>query len=404
MAEIHHPRETNLRPFLRVYFAYVFLFDFMLAYAIYTALFQLEGLSVSEIGILLAFWSATAIVLELPSGALSDHFDRRWLLVAAPLVKALCFVTWAVAGGNFWLYGLGFLFWSIGQALFSGTKEALLFERLEAAGRSDDYDKMLGREHAVNQLGIGLGALAGGFVAFTLSMDATLWLCLPPLLLGALLALQLVDVRASHTARREAAGTPHYLSHFGNAIGEFRRHPQIRFLTIYVAGGLIVLEILEEFDQLYYLAVGLPVWGFGIVDFLVLGAHALASVVAYRLAGRTALGWMLPLAAGVMLIVAAQAPSVWMLIPLIMAYVAIAPANVLAEARYQQVMDGVSRATTTSALVVAQNIAGIGLTLGFGYLAEITGILPAYGWAGVYLVGFAGWALWRQWRGFSATA
>ena len=75
----------SLRRFLGVYYAYVFLFDFMLAYAIYTALFALEGISVGEIGVLLAFWSASAIVLEMPSGALSDHFDRRALLIAAPL-------------------------------------------------------------------------------------------------------------------------------------------------------------------------------------------------------------------------------------------------------------------------------------------------------------------------------
>ncbi len=402
MAETQ-PAEPSLQRFLGAYLAYVFLFDFMLAYAVYTAMFQLEGLSVSEIGILLAFWSASAIVLELPSGALSDHFDRRWLLVAAPLIKALCFLTWALAGGNFWLYGLGFLFWSMGQALFSGTKEALLFERLEAVGRSAEYDKLLGREHAAGQLGIGLGALIGGFVAFYAGMDATLWLCLPPLVLGALMALVLADLRV-RPERTDGEEPRNYLSHFRNAAEEFRRHPWIRFLTLYIAGGLIVLEILEEFDQLYYLAVGLPVWAFGIVDFLVLVAHSLASILAYRLAARPALGWAAPLFAGVMLIIAAQSPNVWMLIPLVLAYLAVAPAAVLAEAKYQQVMDGASRATTTSALVVAQNVTGIALTLGFGYLAELVGILPAYGWAGIYLLGVAIWAFWQRRRGFSATS
>jgi len=81
-------RPSILSAFMRAYLAYVFLVDFMLAYAIYTALFQLEGLSVAEIGILLAFWSATAIVLELPSGALSDHFDRRVLLIALAAQRA----------------------------------------------------------------------------------------------------------------------------------------------------------------------------------------------------------------------------------------------------------------------------------------------------------------------------
>jgi MFS family permease len=396
------PDPTQLRRFLRGYLAYVFLFDFMLAYAIYTALFQLRGLSLSEIGILLAFWSATAIVLEVPSGALSDHFDRRWLLVAAPLAKALTFVCWALADGNFWLYGLGFLFWSVGQSLFSGSKEALLYERLDADGQAHAFDRMLGRDHAANQLGIGLGALIGGFVAYV-SMEATLWLCLPPLVAGAVVALGLRDPRRAIPATDEDGDDKSFGTHFSNAIAEFRNHPWIRFLTLYVAGGLIVLEILEEFDQLYYLAVGLPIWAFGIVDFAVLGVHALASVLAHRLRGRAALGWLLPAVAGLMLIAAAQAPSVWLLIPLVLAYIVIAPANVLAEARFQEVMEGTSRATTTSALVVAQNVTGIALTLGFGYLAELIGILPGYGWAGAYLLVVSVWALWQRARGFSAT-
>lgn len=398
------PAPAPLRRFLGAYFAYVFLFDFMLAYAIYTALFRLEGLTITEIAILLAFWSATAIVLELPSGALSDHFDRRWLLVAAPLIKALTFVCWGLAGGNFWLYGLGFLFWSIGQALFSGSKEALLYERLEAVGREAEYDRMLGRDHAANQLGIGLGALFGGFVAYY-SMEATLWLCLPPLLLGAAAALVLEDTRSGRSHQPDSEEPqPGYFGHFLAAAGEFRRHASIRFLTLYVAGGLIVLDILEEFDQLFYLAISLPVWAFGIADFAVLGVHALASVAAHRLAGRPALGWILPVVAGLMLLAASLMGSILGLVPLILAYVTVAPAYVLAEAKFQQEMEGRSRATTTSALVVAQNVTGIALTLALGWLADLIGILPAYGWAGVYLLVFGVWALWRRRGGFSATA
>jgi MFS family permease len=391
---------ASLKTFLRAYYAYVFLFDFILAYAIYTALFELRGISVAEIGILLAFWSASAIVLELPSGALSDHFDRRWLLIAAPFIKAICFLVWALADGNFWLYGLGFLFWSIGQALFSGTKEALLYERLEADGRSDEYDRMLGRDAAATELGIGAGALLGGFVAFT-DMEASLWLSLPPLLLGAAVALLLADTRGVREPDDDEPPRS-YLSHFTAALEEFRRHDWVRYLTLYIAGGLIVLEILEEFDQLYYLAIGLPIWAFGIADALVVGAHAAASILSHRMGGRPALSWLLPLIAGGLLLVAAQAPALWMLIPLMLAYVVIAPATVLGEAKFQHVMDGSSRATTTSALVVAQNITGIALTLGFGYLAEWLGILPAYGWAGVYLVIFAAWAWWQKRKGFAA--
>jgi len=225
----------GLRRFLAAYYAYVFLFDFMLAYAIYTALFALEGLSVAEIGLLPAFWSASAIVLEMPSGALSDHFDRRVLLVVAPLLKALTFLCWGVAAGNFWLYGLGFLCWSAGQALQSGTREALLYERLAAQGRGDDFDRVLGRDNAAEGLGIGAGALLGGFVAHV-NMDWAIWLSIPPLILGAVIALGLRDVRRGRVSKPDEPPAS-YLSHFADAFGEFRRHAELRFITIYMAPG-----------------------------------------------------------------------------------------------------------------------------------------------------------------------
>lgn len=397
------PDNPPLLRFLRAYYAYVFLFDFMLCYAVYTALFQLRGLSVSEIGVLLAFWSASAIVLELPSGALSDHFDRRWLLAAAPLVKALTFVCWGFADGNFWLYGLGFLFWSAGQALYSGTKEALLYERMEAAGRASDYDQAVGRDSAAESIGIGAGALIGGFVA-VLGMDWTVWLSIPPLLLGAALALQLVDLRRAPGGDGDETPAGSYFDHFRDALTEFRTRADLRFVATYIAVGMILFEVLEEFDQLYFVAVNLPVWIWGIAAALVLLGNAGASVAAHRLAHVRWLAWALPLAGGALLVVASLGAHPALVIPLALAYLVIAPVNVLAHARFQQVMEGGSRATTTSALVVMQNVTGILVTLGFGFLADAVGILPAYGWAGLLMVPIAAWVFWRQRQGLSAIA
>lgn len=390
----------GLQRFLRAYYAYVFLFDFMLAYAIYTALFELEGIAVGEIGVLLAFWSASAIVLEMPSGALSDHFDRRVLLVLAPLLKALTFVCWGVAQGNFWLYGLGFLFWSAGQALQSGTREALLYERLAAEGQSDAFDKILGRDAAAEGLGIGAGALVGGFVA-QFNMDWAVWLSIPPLLVGALLALALRDYRpARGTDDGETPAT--YLSHFADAFGEFRRHADLRFVTVYMAVGLITFELLEEFDQLYYLAVSVPIWAWGVLAGTVELFYAYASVAAHRLSGRPWLAWALPLLGGALLIAASFGNNPWYVLLLELAYVAIAPVAVLAEARFHRIMDGRSRATTTSALIMAENIAGIAATLLFGFVAQWLGILPAYGWAGIVMIPIAIWVFLGQRSGMRA--
>lgn len=393
---------SDLRRFLGLYYAYAFLFDFILAYAFYTALFQLEGLSLTEIGLLLAFWSATAIVLEMPSGALSDHFDRRWLLVSAPLFKALTFLLWIAAAGNFWLYALGFLFWSLAQALQSGSREALLYERMQHEGRVEEFDKVLGRDNAAEELGIGIGALLGGFVAYY-SFDWGLWLSIPPLLLASIIAVWLHDTRRGAPASETDETPATYLSHFADAVMEFRQHADLRFVTTYIAVGLVVFELIEEFDQIYYLAVNLPVWAWGVVGAAVEFIYAAASIYAHRLAGRSWLAWLLPLLGGGLLILSSIGTSPWFVLLLCLAYVLMAPLSVLAEARFHRVMEGKSRATTTSALVMAENVSGIIGTLAFGFLAERIGILPAYGWAGLVMVPLSIWVAQGQRRGLRAT-
>jgi predicted MFS family arabinose efflux permease len=393
---------SDLRRYLGLYYAYAFLFDFIFAYAFYTALFELEGLSLTEIGLLLAFWSATAIVLEMPSGALSDHFDRRWLLVAAPLFKALTFLLWIAAAGDFWLYALGFLCWSLAQALQSGSREALLYERMQHEGRVEEFDKVLGRDNAAEEIGIGTGALLGGIVAYY-SFDWGLWLSIPPLLLASILAFWLHDTRRGDTAPEPAVTPAGYFSHFADAVMEFRHHRDLRFVTTYIAVGLVVFELIEEFDQIYFLAVNLPVWAWGVVGAAVEFIYAASSIHAHRLAGRPWLAWLLPLLGGTLLILASSGTTPWYVLLLSLAYVLMAPLGVLAEARFHRVMEGKSRATTTSALVMAENVSGILGTLAFGFLAERIGILPAYGWAGLVMVPLAIWVALGQRRGLRAT-
>jgi hypothetical protein len=145
-----------------------------------------------------------------------------------------------------------------------------------------------------------------------------------------------------------------------------------------------------------------PIWLWGVLAAVVELVYAGASILAHRLAGRRWLAWALPLAGGALLVVAAVGDNPWYVLALELAYVAVAPVAVLAEARFHRVMDGRSRATTTSALVMAENIVGIGATLAFGFLADRLGILPAYGWAGLMMVPVALWVVAGQRRGMRA--
>ena len=138
----------------------VFVSELIPLYPIYALLFADAGLSGGQISVLFGIWSTVGFVLEVPSGALADRVPRRYLLVAAELVRAGGFASW-VLQPSFAGFALGFVLWGASGAASSGTWEALLYDELTRYGTSDRYARILGRAESLSAA----GALAGSALA-----------------------------------------------------------------------------------------------------------------------------------------------------------------------------------------------------------------------------------------------
>ena len=66
------------------------------------------------------------------------------MLVLAPVIKALCFLIWFFADGNFYLYALGFTLWSISESFISGTTQAFLYDTLTYVNKKSSLRKYSG--------------------------------------------------------------------------------------------------------------------------------------------------------------------------------------------------------------------------------------------------------------------
>ncbi|MGW6446429.1 MFS transporter [Lentzea sp. NPDC055074] len=107
-------------------------------------LFADSGLSDASISVLLAIWSLTSVVFEVPSGALADRFSRRSCLVASGVLQALGHAAW-VLFPSFWGFAAGFVLWGLGGTLQSGSFEALVYDALAANGDEDQYGRLNAR-------------------------------------------------------------------------------------------------------------------------------------------------------------------------------------------------------------------------------------------------------------------
>ena len=121
------------------------------------------GLSLSEILLVNVFFSTANLVMEYPSGYVSDRLGYRLALVIA-----CCF---GIAGYTAYLFAQGFwqvigaeLLLGVCYAFISGSDNALLYESLRADGRAELYTRADGRMASCAQIGEAGGALCAGLM------------------------------------------------------------------------------------------------------------------------------------------------------------------------------------------------------------------------------------------------
>lgn len=62
---------------IRIFYFYKLIQNLVPIYPVYLLLFESKGLSVSQISLLLAIWSAPVVLLEMPSGVFSRPLEQK---------------------------------------------------------------------------------------------------------------------------------------------------------------------------------------------------------------------------------------------------------------------------------------------------------------------------------------
>ncbi len=121
------------------------------------------GLSLTEILTLQVFFSLASVVMEYPSGYVSDRLGYRWALIVA-CVFGIAGWGLYLAAESFWGVLTAELLLGVSYAFISGSDTALLFETLRAGDRADLYTRCDGRMVSWAQGGEAAGALFAGLM------------------------------------------------------------------------------------------------------------------------------------------------------------------------------------------------------------------------------------------------
>jgi MFS family permease len=333
---------------------------------------------------LLMIWSLSAMIVEIPSGALADRFSRKWLLVLGAAFKASAFLTWLL-WQQFFGYALGFVLWGAGSALTSGAWEALLYDLLKQWGRETEYARIYGLSVGLGTAAMAVGMLLGG-ATIVFGYDWVLLISIAVPLLAVLpMAIWGLDADRTRPAR-----TPRYMTLLQSGVREALTNQVILYILFIGAGLLTVAGALDEFVSPLLREKGYPLQWLGYLGAVIFLCQALGNVVAHRVTTDRFSSLICATGlAGLALVGAAFSPG-FLVVPFLgFFFFAFAFCDTLLASRLQSAIEQDARATVTSVVSFCREIGHIVFNLAFGWLALDHGFSGSTLAAGCLTVGLS---------------
>lgn len=124
---------------------------------------ELQYITLTQVAIIEIVCLLSALLLELPTGALADLIGRKKSIVISFLVSSLAYLTFAYANNFLWflIAGLGF---GLGDALLSGALEALVFDTLKQNRKEDQFSEINNRNQLIFNYSIVFAIIVGGLL------------------------------------------------------------------------------------------------------------------------------------------------------------------------------------------------------------------------------------------------
>ncbi len=130
--------------------------------------FMQQGLSFTQIGILIGFRELFINLIEIPSGAVADLFGRRRSMILSFISYIISFAVFGLSS-QYWHFFAAMFFFAIGEAFRTGTHKAMIFTWLRLQGRLDEKTKVYGYTRSWSKIGSVVSTILA--VIFVLATD-----------------------------------------------------------------------------------------------------------------------------------------------------------------------------------------------------------------------------------------
>ena len=380
--------DTSLQLNIWKFYLFKVFEGFVLYYSIDKILMESRGLSVTDMVQVEIVFAVFLLIFEIPSSAISDRWSRKYVLAINVVFFMLNTFLWAIAQ-DISLFMIGAFAASISSALKSGTDTSFLYDTLLELSKEETYEKTLGNAIFYESIAAIVAGIAGAMIADYYGLAAPFWLTLIFSFIAVLLALSLREPEIQRTTEEMT-----YWEHIVSTGRFLWRHPFIYhliFLTVILGA---TLNLADEYGQLYFVRVGIPIFVFGYLAAVGNGIEAISAKFSYKLRGysRGKIYTFLIFVSGGGFVLAGALKSpfgaVFIFLPLLAYYVSF---PLISSDLHREFSSG-QRATGESFISLLKMTVYIPVALGFGLIADRVSVFSAYitvgAFVGLYLIIF----------------
>lgn len=258
-----YAEQLQLNQNIHKYILYAIFGQLLILGPVLTIFFLSKGLNFTQIFTIGAVNSLFVVLLEVPTGAVSDKYSRKLSIVIGCILWIISLSIYIYAQ-NFITFVIGEIIFAMGMTFKSGSETAILYDSLKILGREAEFQSIIGKARSYFLYASAVGSLVAGFV-YSINVYLPFIISIVFVVISFVIALTFHEPKMHNF---EVHNDKAYFDIIKNSASIIFKNRKVLNVVLFSTITFIFMRMAYPFYQPHMKATGIDVKYFGVIFFL----------------------------------------------------------------------------------------------------------------------------------------